>query len=277
MPRRRRKKNGWIGQLGLLAVLIVVGLFAWAWLEAAAVDVEALVGTNPPQTALMRQRQREAAAKGARYRVRQTWVSYEQVSPHLRRAVLIAEDDAFFSHDGLDWSELKASAKKDLQTGRFARGGSTITQQLAKNLWLGTERTPTRKLKELMLALRLERVLTKRRIFELYLNEIEWGDGVFGAEAAARHWFSVSAARLTAKQSVRLAAVIINPRRYSPVEPPRRIERRIRMISARMRRKGELSEADWRDVRGLPPMPPPAAPVAPDSTAPATDSTIAGV
>lgn len=264
---RRRRKSGCLGRLFLLGLALCVGLLAWAMGEVASVDVASLARKNPARTALMKQREREAAREGKSYRIRQTWVSYERISPHLRRAVLIAEDDAFFSHDGLDWNEIKASAKKDLQTGRFARGGSTITQQLAKNLWLGTERTPTRKLKEVLLALRLERSLTKRRIFELYLNEIEWGDGVFGAEAAARRWFGVPASRLTAKQSVRLAAVIINPRRFSPVEPPRRIERRIRMISSRMLRKGELTETDYRDVRGLPPLSPPA----PDTLAPGPD------
>lgn len=223
---------------------------------------------------------------GRRYRESRAWVPYARVSPHLRRAVLIAEDDAFFSHDGLDWNEIRESAKHDLRTRRLARGGSTITQQLAKNLWLGTARTPLRKLEEVMLAIRLERTLGKKRIFELYLNVIEWGDGVYGCEAAARRWFGTSAAALDARQSVRLAAVIINPRRYSPTEPPRRIERRVRMIASRMRRRGELSEADWRSVLGLPapadtsrapgpeaatpdtaPPAPPALPAPPDSSA----------
>ena len=275
----RRRKSGCLGRLLLLGIALCAGLLVWAAGEVASVDVASLAKENPRRTALMKQREREAAREGKPYRIRQTWVSYERISPPLRRAVLIAEDDAFFSHDGLDWNEIKASAKKDLQTGRFARGGSTITQQLAKNLWLGTERTPTRKLKEVLLAVRLERALTKRRIFELYLNEIEWGDGVFGAEAAARKWFGVPASRLTAKQSVRLAAVIINPRRFSPVEPPRRIERRIRMISSRMLRKGELTESDYRDVRGLPPLPPPAQDTLstpPDGEPPAADTTATG-
>jgi monofunctional glycosyltransferase len=217
------------------------------------IDVRSLARGVPGRTALMRQREREAAATGARYRERRVWTPYERISPHLRRAVLIAEDDAFFSHDGLDWNEIRESARKDLRTMKLARGGSTITQQLAKNLWLGTARTPLRKFEEVLLAVRLERELGKRRIFELYLNVIEWGDGVYGCEAAARRWFGTSASALDARQSVRLAAVIINPRRYSPIEPPRRIERRIRMIASRMRRRGELTEAAWRAVLGLPP------------------------
>ena len=267
ISRRRSGAFGWLVRLGLAAALALLALLAWAWVRTQAIDVAVLAGRDPGRTALMRQREREAAARGRRYHESRAWVPYARVSPHLRRAVLIAEDDAFFSHDGLDWNEIRESAKHDLRTGRLARGGSTITQQLAKNLWLGTARTPMRKLEEVLLAVRLERALTKKRIFELYLNVIEWGDGVYGCEAAARRWFGTSAAALDARQSVRLAAVIINPRRYSPTEPPRRIERRIRMIASRMRRRGELSEADWRAVLGLPAPADTAAAGAPDTAA----------
>jgi monofunctional biosynthetic peptidoglycan transglycosylase len=242
-------------RLGLVALLFGVGLVAWALVRTQAFDVESLARRNPGRTALMRQREREATAQHRPYHESRAWVPYAQVSPQLRRAVLVAEDDAFFSHDGLDWNEIRESARHDLRTGRLARGGSTITQQLAKNLWLGTARTPMRKLEEMFLAVRLERALSKKRIFELYLNVIEWGDGVYGCEAAARRWFGTSAAALDARQSVRLAAVIINPRRYSPIEPPRRIERRIRTIATRLKRRGDLSETDWRIVLGLPPLP----------------------
>ena len=239
-------------RLGLVAVAIALGLLGVAWLQVATIDVASLATKAPERTALMRQRAGEASAEGRAYTERRHWVPYERIAPSLRRAVLVAEDDAFFSHDGLDWNEIKASAQKNWRTRRFARGGSTITQQLAKNLWLGTERTPTRKFKELLLALRLERALGKKRIFELYLNSIEWGDGVFGIDAAAKHWFGTSAAGLSARQSVRLACVIINPRRYSPVAPDRRIERRTRMIASRLHRRGALSDADYRAVLGLP-------------------------
>ena len=236
---------------------------ALAWAQVQALDVNALATQTPARTALMLQREREARADGRPYSEQHQWVAYERISPHLRRAVLIAEDDAFYSHSGLDWNEIKASARKDLASGRIARGGSTITQQLARNLWLGNERSVTRKLKEMILAVRLERALSKKRIFELYLNEIEWGDGIYGAEAAARRWFGTSAAALDARAAVRLAAVIINPRRFSPVEPPRRIERRARIIAARMRRRGELSADDYRAVLGL----------SPETVAPPVDTT----
>jgi monofunctional biosynthetic peptidoglycan transglycosylase len=273
--RRRAGPLAGAGRLLMISFVALAAVVAWAWLRAASVDVASLARHDPRSTALMRQRAREAAAAGRAWAPSRRWVPYERISPHLRHAVLIAEDDAFFSHDGLDWNEIQASARKDLATGRIARGGSTITQQLAKNLWLSTSRSPVRKLEEVFLAQRLERALGKKRIFELYLNVIEWGDGVFGADAAARRWFHTPASALNARQSVRLAAVIINPRRYSPVEPPRRIERRVRIIAGRMRRRGELSEADWREVLGLPPSDTAAAPpvdtaaAAPDS-APAT-------
>jgi monofunctional biosynthetic peptidoglycan transglycosylase len=238
--------------------------------RAAAIDVDVLADRTPASTAIMRQREREAREDGKPWHPSWRPVPYERISPHLRRAVLISEDDAFYSHDGLDWNEIKESARKDLEKFRIVRGGSTITQQLAKNLWLGTSRSPLRKIEEVILAVRLEHALSKKRIFELYLNVIEWGDGVFGAEAAAHRWFHEPASALGARASVRLAAVIINPRRFSPVEPPRRIERRVRIIAGRMRRRGELSDADYRDVLGLPALPPePAAPAdsAADSTA----------
>ena len=247
--------------------MLLLTLAALAFVEVQAIDVHALATHAPERTALMRQREREAREEGRTYREQRNWVAYEQISPHLRRAVLIAEDDAFFSHNGLDWNEIRASARKDIASGRTARGGSTITQQLAKNLWLSSERSFMRKFKEMILAVRLEGALPKKRIFELYLNEIEWGDGIYGADAAARHWFGTSATGLDARESVRLAAVIINPRRFSPAEPPKRIERRARMIASRMRRRGELSANDYRAVLGLPP----------ETPAPAVDTTSAGL
>ena len=181
---------------------------------------------------------------------------YDHISPHLRRAVLIAEDDAFYSHDGLDWNEIRRARARTCETGRIVRGGSTITQQLAKNLWLGTGRSPMRKIEEVMLAVRLERALSQAA----HLRALPERDRVGrrrvrrgrGGAALVPH---PGRRRSSARESVRLAAVIINPRRYSPVEPPRRIERRARIIAARMRRRGELADADFREVLGLPPEP----------------------
>ncbi len=239
--------------------LLALALAGIALVVAASTGlprVDDLAARAPRRTALMLAREAEARRHGHRYRVDQRWVPYERVSPLLRRAVLIAEDDAFFSHGGLDWDEIKAAARQNLREGRVVRGGSTITQQLAKNLYLGEERTLLRKLKEVLLAVRIERALGKRRIFELYLNLIEWGDGVYGIEAAARRYFGVSAAELDARQAALLAAVIVNPRRYSPERPTSRIARRVRMILTRMYRRGLIAEADYRAALGEKPAPP---------------------
>jgi monofunctional biosynthetic peptidoglycan transglycosylase len=198
------------------------------------------------------------------YREARNPVSLDRIARHLREAVLVAEDDKFFTHDGFDWAGIRDAARRDLVAHKAVRGGSTITQQLAKNLWLESSRTPWRKLEEMFLAIRLERALTKRRILELYLNTIEWGDGIYGIDAAARHWFGVSAGSLDAGQSVRLAAVIINPRRFSPVAPNQRIQHRIQLIASRMRRRGAISEGEYRVALGLPP----------EAPAPAVDSSL---
>jgi monofunctional biosynthetic peptidoglycan transglycosylase len=231
--------------LALAAIAGFVVLLLVLSADVARYDVASLERRAPKRTALMRAR----AAEG-RARVDQRWVSYDRISPLLRRAVLIAEDDAFFAHGGLDWHEMRESARRNWQKKRIVRGGSTITQQLARNLYLGNERTLVRKLREVLIARRLEDALSKRRIFELYLNLIEWGDGVYGAEAAARRWFGVGAHELDARQAALLASVIINPRRYSPTEPSRRIERRMSMILGRMARRGFITADELRAARG---------------------------
>lgn len=169
----------------LLAGLALLALLAlWVfWGLPARSEVAALAERNPGPTALMKQRQREAEKKGRRARRVQAWVPASRISRHLVHAVLSAEDQKFFGHEGVDWEAVKESVEANRKAGRFARGGSTITQQLAKNLYFGTAKTPQRKLREIIVARWLEQELTKRRILELYLNVIEWGDGVYGAEA----------------------------------------------------------------------------------------------
>ena len=228
-----------------LAAAIAITLLAGGGSDVSVLGIGALERRAPARTALMDRRIREARARGRDLRVDQRWIPYARISPQLRRAVLIAEDDAFFSHGGLDWEEIRAAMRRNLGAGRIVRGGSTITQQLARNLYLGDQRTLTRKVREMMLARRMERALTKRRIFELYLNLIEWGDGIFGIEAAAQRHFGVPASALDARRSALLAAVIINPRRFDPAHPDRRIERRARMILSRMRRRGFIDETEY--------------------------------
>jgi monofunctional biosynthetic peptidoglycan transglycosylase len=225
--------------VALLLIAVVVSV------RVSAVEIAPLASRTPPATALVRTRAAEARAAHRAFGVDQRTVPYDRVAPILRRAVLIAEDDAFFTHGGLDWNEIRASARRDLAARRFVRGGSTITQQLAKNLFLAGDPALLRKLEEVGIAMRLERALSKRRIFELYLNVIEWGDGIYGVEAAAQRYFGVSAEALDPRQACLLAAVIINPRRYSVIDPGPRIERRVRIIASRLRRRGALDTAGY--------------------------------
>jgi monofunctional biosynthetic peptidoglycan transglycosylase len=197
-------------------------------------DIRSLATTNPTTTAFMDLRAREARAQGRPVRRVQQWVPYTRISQHLKRAVIVAEDSAFFEHEGIDLEEIRESIRVSVERGSPIRGASTITQQLAKNLYLSPSRDPLRKLRELIITRRLEVALQKARIFEIYLNVIEWGDQVWGAEAAARTYFGVPAAALSREQAALLAGAIINPRLYSPAHPPRRLLGRQRIILARM-------------------------------------------
>ena len=216
--------------LGVLGV----GFGCLVYVYLTLPDVRPLRTGNPTTTAFMELRAREARAQGHAPRVLQRWVGYGRISPHLKRAVLVAEDDAFWQHDGIDVDQLRESIETDWTRGRFLRGGSTITQQLAKNLYLSPSRNPLRKLRELFIARRLEAELKKARIFELYLNVIEWGDGMYGAEAAARTYFHKSAAELNPEESALLAAAIVNPRVLNPAHPSGRLLRRQQLILRRM-------------------------------------------
>jgi len=216
--------------LGVVA--LGFGVLAYAFLTLP--DVRPLKTNNPSTTAFIDLRAAEARAKGQQPRRAQRWVAYRHISPNLTRAVLVAEDDLFWQHEGLDLDQLQESLATDWVRGRFARGGSTITQQLAKNLYLSPSKNPLRKLRELLIARRLEVELKKARILELYLNVIEWGDGVYGAEAASRAYFGVSAADVSPQQAALLAAAIVNPRLLNPAHPSTRLIRRQQLILRRM-------------------------------------------
>jgi monofunctional biosynthetic peptidoglycan transglycosylase len=197
-------------------------------------DVRPLATRPPSTTAFMELRKQEARAEGHSLPIRQQWVPYGRISPNLKRAVLVAEDSAFWQHDGLDYEQIKESIELNLEEGRMVRGASTITQQLAKNLYLSPSRNPIRKYKEVIITRRLEVALSKQRILELYLNLIEWGDGIFGCEAAARAYFGKSAGTLSADEAALLAGAIVNPRLYSPARPSARLRRRQQLIARRM-------------------------------------------
>jgi monofunctional biosynthetic peptidoglycan transglycosylase len=216
----------------LAAAAVACAALAYGW--ATLPDVRELKTQNPGTTAFMRLRMDEARANGRTLAIRHRWIPYANISWTLKRAVIVSEDGGFFGHDGVDYAELRLSIQRDWAEGRTFRGASTITQQLAKNLYLSPARTPMRKFRELVLTRRLEAELSKPRIFELYLNVIEWGDGIFGAEAAARAYFGVSAADLSASQAALLAGAIINPRVYSPAHPNGRLRSRQQIILGRM-------------------------------------------
>ncbi len=210
------------------------GFALLAYVYLTLPDVRPLRTHNPTTTAFMELRAAEARANGREPRAIQRWVRYREISWDLKRAVLAAEDSAFWQHEGVDLDQLQESLELDWARGQLLRGGSTITQQLAKNLYLSPSRNPLRKWREWIIARRLEAELTKARILELYLNVIEWGDGVYGAEAAARTYFHTAASTLGPSESALLAAAIINPRVLDPAHPGTRLLRRQQLILRRM-------------------------------------------
>jgi monofunctional glycosyltransferase len=228
MPKRMRK----FGRA--VAVLLAAGFAYAAYLYLTLPDVRPLRTANPSTTAFWELRAREAVAKGRAPKRVQRWVAYSRISPHLKRAVLVAEDAKFWRHEGIDFEQLKESMEVNIERREFVRGASTITQQLAKNLYLSPSKNPIRKLREMLIARRLEAELSKQRILELYLNVIEWGDGIYGAEGAARAYFGKSAAEVGPSEAALLAAAIVNPRLLDPGHPTARLRRRQQMIAARM-------------------------------------------
>lgn len=189
---------------------------------------------NPSSSAFMEDRLEVMQVNNPDVELRYKWVDYTKISNNLKRAVIASEDAKFLDHEGFDWDGIQKAYEKNLKKGKIVAGGSTISQQLAKNLFLSTKRTPWRKAEEAVITLMLENILTKRRILEIYLNIIEWGDGIFGAEAAARHYYKTSAANLSRGQAARLAAMIPNPRFYDKHSSTRYLNRRIATIQARM-------------------------------------------
>ncbi|HQR03840.1 MAG: monofunctional biosynthetic peptidoglycan transglycosylase [Proteobacteria bacterium] len=191
--------------------------------------------TDPGRTAFMEQRLAELREKNPTAELKHAWVPYGKISPQLKRAVVASEDDKFVDHEGFDWEGMQKAIEKNEKKGKVVAGGSTISQQLAKNLFLSAAKTPWRKAQEAVITLWLEWLWDKRRILEVYLNSVEWGEGVFGAEAAARRYYGISAARLDAEQAARLAVMLPAPRRYekNPYSPY--LNLRTSVILGRMR------------------------------------------
>jgi monofunctional biosynthetic peptidoglycan transglycosylase len=238
--------------LAAVAGLVVIGLFVLLGLPPRG-DVRALAARTPEKTALMLQREAEARAKKRKPRTVQTTVPLGRVSRSLIQAVISSEDQNFFGHEGIDWQAIKESAETNVKRGRAVRGGSTITQQLAKNLFFGTEKSLTRKVREAVVTRWLEDDLSKVRILTLYLNLIEWGDGIYGCEAAARAWFGKACADLAPDEAAGLAGMIPNPRRINPQANAARYERARRRVLWLMAHAGYIEKS----VAGLGSAPPP--------------------
>ena len=201
-------------------------------------DLSKLRKENPKKTALMEYRERAYKEKKKRYRMDQNWVPLSKISPYLIKAVLIAEDDKFWKHEGFDYEAIQKAIEKDLKAKKFKSGGSTITQQLARNLYLSSEKSLIRKISEAFITWRMEKVLPKKRILELYLNVAERGEGIFGVEAASKRYYGESSSELTPEEAARLAAILPNPRRYSPVGDQRYVINRSNLIYSIMIQRG---------------------------------------
>ncbi len=211
-------------------------------------DVSWLKNKNPKSTALMRQRIDEAAKIGKKLKIRQQWVSFKTIPLILRQAVRVSEDAGFYFHNGIDFEELKESLKKNWEKGKIVRGGSTITQQLAKNLFLSTDRSYWRKLKEYFIARRLEKELSKTRIFHLYLNVIEFGRGIFGVQAASRYYFGKNVNQLSLNELVRLAAIIPRPLKIKPNGDSRWLRWKTKWILRKLKKYHYINDREYRDA-----------------------------
>jgi monofunctional biosynthetic peptidoglycan transglycosylase len=223
----------WLRWLGYAAAALFAAVAAWhAWVAAS---IWWWRDHPPGETAFMAYRLRELRAQNPAAQIRYRFVPYDRISAHLKRAIVAAEDARFVDHEGFDWDGIQLALEKNRRRGRIVAGGSTITQQLAKNLFLSPARSYWRKAQEAIVTVMLEGMLDKERILELYLNVIEWGNGVFGAEAAAQRYFGTSAARLGAEQAARLAAMAPNPRFYERNPSAPGLNRKIGIILARMR------------------------------------------
>jgi monofunctional biosynthetic peptidoglycan transglycosylase len=213
--------------LGLVAVFFAWQLWLLGW-------VLLWKWVDPGETRFMEIRLAELRIKNPQAQLRQQWVPYDRISPHLKRAIIAAEDARFVDHEGFDWDGIQRAIEKNQKKGRFVAGGSTITQQLAKNLFLTPTKSYLRKAEEAIITLMLETLWSKRRIFEVYLNVIEWGNGIFGAEAAARHYFGIGAGQLGPEQAAKLAGMVPNPRFYDRNRNAPGLARKAAIILGRM-------------------------------------------
>ncbi|MBI5075411.1 MAG: monofunctional biosynthetic peptidoglycan transglycosylase [Nitrospirae bacterium] len=246
------KKRSALKRVISVSVLLLAAFIAFHFVYP---DVTRLRKENPKKSAFMEYREAEWARAGKKYKIRQVWVPYGAISPYLIKAVLIGEDDKFWQHEGFDYEAMQKAIEKDIKAKKFKLGGSTISQQLAKNLYLSPSKNPLRKFREAIITWRMERALPKKRLLELYLNVAEWSEaGIFGIEAASRHYYGKSASALGPEEASRLAAVLPNPRKFNPLGSSRYVVNRSGLIYNIMVRRGivvpELEEVEKNSPAG---------------------------
>lgn len=215
----------------IIAVIFLLLLCYQVWVAA---QIAWWIEHNPSTSAFMDNRLSIMQTKDPMAKLKHKWVSYKNISDNLKRALITSEDAKFVDHEGFDWDGIQKAYEKNMAHGKIVAGGSTISQQLAKNLFLSTSRTPWRKAEETLITLMLEAIMDKQRIFDIYLNTIEWGNGVFGAEAAAQHYYQVSASLLAKEQAARLAAMVPNPRYYDKNREAKGLMRKTEIILGNM-------------------------------------------
>jgi monofunctional biosynthetic peptidoglycan transglycosylase len=239
MAKRRHRK--WVVIVLLIAALPPLLYFL------LMPDLSKLNKENPKKTALIEYREKASKVKGKPYKMNQQWVPLSKISSYLVKAVLIAEDDKFWKHEGFDYEAIQKAIEKDLQAKKYKVGASTITQQLVKNLYLSPEKSLTRKISEALITWRMEKVLPKKRILELYLNVVEWGEGIFGVEAASKYYYGKPSSQLTPREAARLASVLPNPRKYNPVGDQRYVTNRSNLIYSIMIQRG-IVIPEYKDI-----------------------------
>lgn len=225
------KKLLWRWSWRIFVIFFLLALCYQVWIAA---QIAWWREHNPSTSAFMESRLSIMQMKNSKAKLKHKWVSYANISDDLKRALIASEDAKFVEHEGFDWDGIQKAYEKNMARGKIVAGGSTISQQLAKNLFLSTSRTPWRKAEETLITLMLEAIMDKRRIFDIYLNTIEWGNGVFGAEAAAQHYYQTSASQLAREQAARLAAMVPNPRFYDNHREAKGLLRKTEIILGNM-------------------------------------------
>lgn len=251
MTEEKKPKRKKLKRVLLVFLFLIAGIMLYsAYVLLSLPEVDDLKNKNPETTAIMEQRIKEAAENGEKLHIRHRWIPFAAIPQLLKDTVRISEDAAFYHHQGIDYYELKEAIKRNLKDGKKARGGSTITQQLAKNLFLSTEKSYTRKAKEFVLAKKLESHLSKDRIFSLYLNVIELGKGIFGVEAASLYYFNKSVGQLNLNEIVRLAAVIPKPLKVNPLSNSSRyLKWRANLLLDRLLKYDYITEKEYHKAK----------------------------